>query len=109
MARNKEPYAFRHKWPEGLKDGEVYRIKCDDDGRLCDSTFTVLVAEDGDVHLGMWSYHDRERTGANLNPFPHVRVRTRIGGGRNWRTRQALPWLADAIRRDNEENGVGDE
>jgi hypothetical protein len=37
-----------------------------------------------------------------------VRCRTGIGGGRHSRTRQALLWLAMAIKLDNEELGIKD-
>jgi hypothetical protein len=101
----KEPAAFRPHWPDGLKQNETYRIFCDDKGRNEGSWLQVFIAEDGDAHVMMQEWEDIPE--GEPMPIPSVRVRTHPGGGRNWRTRQALLWLADAIRRDNEENTKG--
>lgn len=93
---------FEAKWPEGLKAGEAYEFACDDaeHGRE-NRQFSVLVSEvDGDVYLAA---HDINMQCDFPNPFPSIRCRTLIGGGKHTRTRQALLWLAQAIRLDNEE------
>lgn len=96
----KEPKVFKPAWPEGLQAGTLYETQCDDDGDLCDAKMSVMVDEQGDVYVGMHAYHDGERGAKNLNPFPSIRIRTGLGGGRNRRTRQALLWLAKAIELD---------
>ena len=106
-----EPEVFKPKWPEGLEMGKSYRFLCDDKGRDGSCFIAVHVANDGDVHLMASERMEKESvdrlTGEKLraiyDSFPSVRCRTGIGGGRHARTRQALLWLADAIRRDNEE------
>lgn len=102
-----EPKVFRAAWPEGLEARKLYELYCDDDGARCDAKLRVIISEDGDVFVSMSAYHDVERTVDNLNPFPTVRVRTGIGGGRNRRTRQALLWLAKAIELDTIESPEG--
>ena len=105
MARN--PAAFQPKWPEGLESRKVYRFQCDD---CCPSTdakeMSVVVSEDGDVWVSMFEINDKNHKQPYHNPHPTVRCRTGIGGGRHRRTRQALLWLAQAIRLDNEELGI---
>jgi hypothetical protein len=96
----KEPQVFQSRWPEGLEAMKRYEVECDDDGRRCDAKLAVMVDQQGDVYVSMHAYHDEDRTTENLNPFPVVRMRTGIGGGRNRRTRQALLWLAKAIELD---------
>jgi hypothetical protein len=78
-------------------------VPCDDKGRTGASWLQVMVAEDGDVHVSMqdWERFPEGRP----NPLPSVRIRSSYGGGRNQRTRQALLWLAQAIRLDAEEQG----
>lgn len=76
----------------------MYQVTCDDKGRKGGSWLRVVISEDGDVHVSMQDWEDIPE--GEPTPFPIVRIRTMIGGGRNLRTRQALLWLADAIRRD---------
>jgi hypothetical protein len=97
-----EPHAFRAAWPEGLEAMKSYGVECDDEGMRCDANMSVMVDEQGDVYVSMHAYHDEDRTVRNLNPFPTIRIRTGIGGGRNRRTRQALLWLAKAMELDAE-------
>ena len=105
---------LRPHWPEGLEQGKLYEFRCDDDGRDGHAFFRVLVADDGDVHLCASKLKEPAFTdkvsGENYpslyDNFPSVRCRTRIGGGRHSRTRQALLWLALAIKLDNEELGI---
>lgn len=95
---------FRPQWPEGLDPNGRYEIPCDDDGRRCDAKMVVFTDPQGDCYVSVSAYHDEERTTENLNPFPCIRIRTGIGGGRNTRTRQALLWLARAIQLDRIDN-----
>lgn len=95
-----EDTVFAPCWPDGLEPGKVYEVKCDDDGRRCDSTLRVFADNQGDVYVSMYAYHDEDRTLKNRNPFPTIRIRTGLGGGRMRRTRQALLWLARAIELD---------
>jgi hypothetical protein len=104
----REPAAFRPHWPKGLDTRTFYEIPCDDDGRLLMATLKVMIAEDGDVHVSMQRFMDDPRNlpqdlkpHETMDPFPSVRIRTLAGGGKNTRTRQALLWLAEAIRLDN--------
>jgi hypothetical protein len=106
----KEPAALQPKWPEGLEQGVLYEFPCDDKGMNGKCMMRVFVANDGDVHLSAFEQmeprvkdHDGTVLGPIYNNFPSVRCRTGAGGGQHRRTRQALLWLADAIRRDNEE------
>lgn len=100
-----EPAVFKPKFPDGLETMTVYEVPCDDKGRSGGSWLRVIVANDGDVHVSM---QDWEEIPEGLpDPFPSIRIRTLAGGGRNLRTRQALLWLADAIRRDALENARG--
>lgn len=101
---SREKSIFRPEWPEGLKEMTHYEVYCDDDGQRCGARMSVVVAGDGDVHVSMSAYHDEDRTPENLNPFPSIRIRTGIGGGRMTRTRQALLWLAKAIELDRKDN-----
>lgn len=98
MARN----PFKPAWPEGLKAGEFYTLPCDDKGRNGGSWLKVMVSDvDSDVYVSM---QDWEEIPEGLpTPFPCIRNRTLFGGGRHTRTHQALLWLAQAIRLDNEE------
>ncbi len=99
----KEPAAFRPTWPNGLNENTAYTVLCDDKGHNGDVWLRVFIARDGDCHV---SCYERESVDDCASTLPSVRVRTGIGGGCNRRTRQALLWLADAIRRDNEENAA---
>jgi len=96
---NSEP-PFNPKWPVGLEMGSAAQVACDDNGRDGNHWFRVWVAPDGDVHLMMQNY-DQEADW--LDPFPSIRIRTDMGGGRHLRTHQALLWLARAIQLDEEE------
>ena len=100
----REPAAFSDQWPEGLEAGRSYKVLCDDKGRNGGTWLRVVIGEqDGDVYVTMQEWEDIPE--GKPHSIPSIRVRTLFGGGRNRRTRQALLWLADAIRRDNEENG----
>jgi len=102
---SKEPKVFKPNWPEGLVGETAYQVLCDDKGREGGSWMKVYISLDGDVHVAMQDWEDiKEHPDSRPDPFPSIRVRTLFGGGRNMRTHQALLWLADAIRRDNEEN-----
>ncbi|PKM47063.1 MAG: hypothetical protein CVV05_01350 [Gammaproteobacteria bacterium HGW-Gammaproteobacteria-1] len=103
MATKKEPKAFDSHWPEGLEAGVVYKVPCDDKGRNGGAWLKVYVANDGDVHMSMQEWEHIPE--GEPDPIPSIRIRTLFGGGHSLRTRQALLWLADAIRRDNEECG----
>lgn len=94
---------FSPHWPDGLKPSTIYEFQCDDKGRNGTCWLRVIVAEDGDAHVSMMEWEDPLEKESNPNPFPSVRCRTGTGGGRHRRTRQALLWLAQAIRLDNEE------
>jgi hypothetical protein len=62
-----------------------------------------MIDEQGDVYVSSQDWEEIPE--GRPHPFPCIRVRTLAGGGRNLRTRQALLWLADAIRRDSEQAG----
>lgn len=102
-----ESVVLRPHWPDGLEVRKVYRFQCDDCCPAEDKKeLTVVVAEDGDVWLGMTEVNDIHTGKPYFNPRPSVRCRTGVGGGDHWRTRQALLWLARAIQLDNEELGI---
>lgn len=95
---------FAPHWPEGLDAGDVHRTLCDDKGRNERAFLEVLLAGDGDVHVTM---QDGESfSGDRLHPIPTIRKRTSLGGGKDMRTRQALLWLALAIKLDNEDRNA---
>lgn len=104
---NGEPCVFDPCFPDGIEQTS-YKIFCDDKGRNRSCWLAVNIAHDGDVHVIMQDWEDIAEPGSKPSPIPSIRIRTHGGGGRNHRTRQALLWLADAIRRDNLENGVSD-
>ena len=89
----------KDRWPSGLEVGEFYQVLCDDKGRNGGSWLKVLIAQDGDVHVSMQDWEEIPE--GKPTPFPSIRVRTLVGGGRNTRTRQALLNLAEAIMLDN--------
>ena len=100
-----EALVFSAHWPEGVSQRKAYRIYCDDKGRDGGVWLQVHVAVDGDVHVAMMDWEEvKEDPESKPNPFPSLRVRTHGGGGRNWRTRQALLWLARAMQLDAAEN-----
>jgi hypothetical protein len=101
MRNKKEPIAFKPTWPEGVKELEFYRVPCDDKGRNGQTWLQVMVAQDGDIHVSMQEWEDAPH--GMPSQCPSIRIRTYGGGGCHSRTRQALLWLADAIRRDSEE------
>jgi hypothetical protein len=98
---------FSPHWPKGLESMKAYQFQCDDKGRDGGTWLRVFIAEDGDVHVAMQEWEDMRIEGSFPSMFPSVRCRTGIGGGRHRRTRQALLWLAQAIRLDNEELNGG--
>lgn len=75
-------------WPAHLHTSELYEARCDDEpeGRM-----RVMFTQDGDAWV-----HVADGDGQ----LAGVRIRTLSGGGRQIRTRQALLWLAEAIRLD---------
>lgn len=91
---------FSPHWPDGLEARRLYEFPCDDKGRDGGCWLRVLVADDGDVHVSMQDWEDIRTAGTEPSPFPSIRCRTSVGGGRHRRTRQALLWLAQAIRLD---------
>lgn len=103
-----EQLALQPHWPEGLETRKFYEFRCDDKGREGGCWIRVMIAEDGDVHVSMQEWEDIREEGSQPDPFPSVRCRTGIGGGRHQRTRQALLWLARAIQLDNAELGIND-
>lgn len=98
IGQREEPEAvvFTPHWPMGIQQGEFYEARCDDerDG----PKLNVLVGPDGDVYVG-FNYLAPPESGRE-SYFGSIRVRTLMGGGRQCNTRQALLWLAEAIRRD---------
>lgn len=100
-AAMREPRVFAPAWPEGLEKGKVYRLLCDDKGGKGGTWLCLQVAEDGDVHVTMQDWEDIPE--GIPNPIPSLRSRTFFGGGRSLRAHQALLWLADGVRRDEEE------
>lgn len=102
-----EDRVFKSAWPEGLKERTSYRIVCDDKGRTGSTYVEVFVAPDGDAHVVMQDWENFPK--GMPSALPSARIRTGNGGGRSMRTRQALLWLAQAIRLDNAENGRSNE
>ncbi len=92
---------FESQWPAGLEHSTSYQVLCDDKGRNEGSWLKVMIGNDGDAWVTMQDWENVPE--GNPTPFPSIRVRTLTGGGRNYRTRQALLWLAEAIRLDQEE------
>ena len=67
----------------------------------------IQVSDDGDVHLMMQEWEEMEKDPkSSPSPLPTLRNRTLQGGGKHLRTHQALLWLAQAIRLDNEQLGI---
>lgn len=93
-----EPAAFKPCWPSGIEAMTAYQIPCDDKGRSGGSWLRVIIANDGDVHVSMQDWEEVPK--GEPSPCPSIRIRTHAGGGRSLRTRQALLWLAEAIRLD---------
>ena len=101
MAENGER-VFEPEWPESLEAEKHYQVLCDDKGRNGGSWLRVYIDGQGDVFVSMQDWEDIPD--GSPTPFPCVRIRTLGGGGRNCRTRQALIWLAEAIRLDSKDN-----
>lgn len=101
-----EELVFKPKWPPALEQNVFYELPCDDKGRDGGAWLRVMVANDGDVHVSMQDWEEFGTDGTQPSPFPSIRCRTHAGGGKHLRTRQALLWLAEAIRLDNEELGI---
>ena len=79
-------------WPEGLESMHRYeRLHDDHDGTMV-GRVAVTISEDGDAWL---STHQRV--------FQSLRFRTRMGGGRSVRVRNALLMLAFAIKLEEDE------
>jgi hypothetical protein len=91
------------RWPPGIESGVHYEVPCDDKGRDGGCWLRVYIAEDGDAHVSMMDWEDIKEEGTEPSPFPSIRVRTYAGGGRHYRTRQALLNLAEAIMLDKKE------
>lgn len=89
---------FEPHWPKALEVGRQYRVYCDDKGHSRGTWLNVVVGNDGDVHVSMQDWEHMPK--GKPDPLPSVRVRTFAGGGKNSRTRQALLWLAEAMRLD---------
>jgi hypothetical protein len=95
-------------WPEGIHANEFVQVNCDDKGRDGGSWLRVMVANDGDVHVGMQDWETIKSDPHSMpSPHPSIRIRTLAGGGRNLRTRQALLWLMVAIKLDKEDFEAG--
>jgi hypothetical protein len=93
---------FKPYWPKGVEQGVSYRFSCDDANSEERVAFLDLfIAVDGDVHVSMMDFNP----GRPQKPDPHptARCRTYEGGGNHQRTRQALLWLAQAIRLDSKD------
>ena len=58
MSKMKEPAALKSHWPEGLVQGQVYRVACDDKGRNGGAWLQVFVANDSDVHVSMQDWEE---------------------------------------------------
>jgi hypothetical protein len=98
----RDKLVFAPYFPKGLKPGQFYRVLCDDKGRNGGTWLQVMISPaDGDVHVSMQDWENRPD--GEPWPFPSLRARTAASGGRNDRTRQALLWLAEAIRLDTED------
>ena len=93
---------FKHHWPETLETRKFYQVFCDDKGAKGGTWLKLFIADDGDVHVAMQDWEHVPEGAAST--FPSLRVRTGAGGGRNQRTRQALLYLAEAIRLDQIDN-----
>jgi len=97
----KDQEVFDPKWPDGLEPNTHYKLLCDDKGQNGGTWLSIFISNDGDAYVSMQDWEDIPN--GIPRSFPSLRVRTLMGGGHNLRTRQALLWLADAIRRDNAE------
>lgn len=83
-------------WPETLKPMTWYR-RFEDDSPT--GSISVVFGEDGDGHITVYSKPD-----PNEMKFSMRFRMAMTGGGQSPRVRNALLALAEAIRRDNEEN-----
>lgn len=80
-------------FPKSLGTGEQHQ-RFEDDSP--DGWIAVTIGNDSDCHLTVLDVQRQCMASA--------RFRTYFGGGRSTRTRQALLWLAEAIRQDNLES-----
>lgn len=101
LVSDRQEVVFQPHWPHGLEQGVCFELPCDDKGCNGKSFLRVMIAPDGDAHLMMQDWEDYPE--GQPSPLPTLRNRTFAGGGRHNRTHQALLWLAQAIRLDNEE------
>lgn len=74
---------LKPRWPEGLEVVKRYCVSCDDEGDK--AVLCVVLGGDGDAHVSV-SGPDGFGTGQ--------------GGGRHPKVRQALLWLAQAIKEE---------
>jgi hypothetical protein len=81
-------------WKE-LDTRTIYRAECDDVGGLLD----VSISPDGDVHVMMHDHPRAEECGGHFGS-PAFRARTYIGGGHQYKVREALIMLALAIKEE---------
>lgn len=87
-------------WIRDLEAGKIYRRTSDDnDGD--DKGIKVIIDEQGDVWIDLYSYCYDRKTGDILPDDGSHRFRTHLGGGRSYRTSIALMILARAIELDN--------
>ncbi len=100
--KNEKKNVFDPCWPKELKTMTPYRVYCDDKGMKKGAFIQCIIAEDGDVHLSMQDWEEIPE--GKPSCFPSIRIRTGIGGGRNQKVRQALLWLAEAMRQEGETN-----
>lgn len=102
ITRRRYTDVFRPRWPEGLKEGETYHLPCDD-VRQAHLAITIM---GGDAFVHVYEPKDEDHPeGGGYEAS--IRIRNWFGGGRSLRSHQALLWLAEAIRRDQEDGGEG--
>lgn len=84
-----------HYWPTTLDTGQIYARRHDDTDGKDDPTqyLSLEIDQWGDVHMQI-----------PPGKFRALRFRMPGGGGQSERVRKALIILAEAIRRDNDEN-----
>lgn len=87
-------------WPHGLQEKVVQQVPCDD----VRGAHLDLVNMGGDMFVTVYEPADEEHPEEG-GSTAGIRIRNWAGGGRHLRTHQALLWLAEAIRRDNEDGG----
>ena len=92
---------FQPHWPESVSQGRVYNLDLTEFGDD-ERNLRIFFNEDGDAYLSL----KERQLGNPPETHPSICVRSVRGGGQHLRTRQALLWLAEAIRLDNEELGI---